>query len=139
MVDHVATTVQHMLHAWYLRAFSNPTTSRALQDVWFSSSHLRTSLLEIIPIGRICSSSVRGRYSRMTCPDTLQMSSHSASKRVHQQCGGFDGREISQWRVVSRIAALIIVGTAYNAYTGVCNLWDDQYGQPREKNKHTRH
>jgi len=63
----------------------------------------------------------------MMYPDTLQISSHSASKSVHQQCGGFEGSEISQWRVVNRIAALMIVGTAYNAYTGVCNLRDIQF------------
>jgi hypothetical protein len=74
----------------------------------------------------------------MRNPDTFQMSSHSASKSVHQQCGGFDGSEISQWRVVSNIAALIIVGTAYNAYTGVCNLGDVQARGPREKRKHIR-
>lgn len=113
---------------------------RVPQDAWFSSSHFRTSLLKIIPIGRSCSSSVRGRYNRMMYPDTLQMSSHSASKSVHQQCGGFDGSEIPQWRVVSKIAALIIVGTAYSAYTGVCNLGDIQ---PRTAKKgaqtRTRH
>ena len=96
------------------------------QDAPLSSSHFRTSFFEIIPMGRSCSSSVRGRYNRMMYPDTLQMSSHSASKRVHQQCGRFEGSAISQWRVVSSIAALIIVGTAYNAYTGVCNLGDVQ-------------
>ena len=123
----------------YTRLSTAPPT-RTPQEVRFSSSHVRTSLLEIIPIGRSCSSGVRGRYNRMRYPDTFQMSSHSASKRVHQQCGGFDGSEISQWRVVSNIAALIIVGTAYNAYTGVCNLGYVQVrAAERKAQTHTRH
>ena len=75
----------------------------------------------------------------MMYPDTLQMSSHSASKSVHQQCGGLEGSAISQWRVVSSIAALIMVGTAYNAYTGVWSLGgcSTQNGQD-EKNRHER-
>ena len=68
----------------------------------------------------------------MMYPDTLQMSSHSASKRVHQQCGDFEGSAIPQWRVVSSMAALMIVGTAYKANTGVCNLKNIQ---PRSSEK----
>lgn len=62
----------------------------------------------------------------MMYPDTFHMSSHSASNRVHQQRGDFEGRAILQCRAVSNIAALMTVGTAYNAYTGVCNLGDVQ-------------
>ena len=68
------------------------------------------------------SSTVRSRYNRMICPQTIHTSSQGASNRSHQQLGGVDGSEIPRWRVARRMAALTMVGTAYIAYTGVCRL-----------------
>lgn len=92
---------------------------RLHQGTRFSSSHWRTPFLETIPITRVWSSALRYRYKRMTYPQTLQTSSHSASNSSHQRLLGDDGREMPRCREESKIAALTIVGTAYRVYTGV--------------------
>jgi hypothetical protein len=86
------------------------------------SSHCRKSFLLNSPIISMLSAVVRSRYNRMMCPHTLHKSSHSTSNNSHQQFSGLEGKDIPSRRVVSRIAALTTVGTAYKAYTGVCNL-----------------
>lgn len=96
------------------------------------SSHCRKSFLLNSPIISIRSAVVRSRYNRMMCPHTLHKSSHSTSNNSHQQFSGLEGRDIPSRRVVSRIAALTTVGTAYKAYTGVCNLFSVQFA-PRQK------
>ena len=88
------------------------------------SSHCRKSFLVNSPIISICSAVVCSRYNRMMCPHTLHKSSHSTSNNSRQQLSGLEGKDIPSRRVVSRIAALTTVGTAYKAYTGVCNLFN---------------
>ena len=92
-----------------------------LVERWVSN-HWRTPFLATSPITRIRSSRDRSRYSRIIQPQTLHKSSHSASNSSHQQFSGADGRAMPRWRVVSKMEAHTMVGTEYNAYTGVCNL-----------------
>jgi hypothetical protein len=87
------------------------------------SSHCRMSFLLNSPKISIRSAVVCSRYNPMMCPHTLHKSSHSTSNNSHQQFSGLEGKGIPSRRVVSRIAALTTVGTAYKAYTGVCNLF----------------
>jgi hypothetical protein len=95
------------------------------------SSHCRKSFLLNSPIISISSAVVRSRYNRMMCPHTLHKSSHSTSNNSHQQFSELEGKEIPSRRVVSRMAALTTVGTAYKTYTGVCNLFSVQFA-PRQ-------
>ena len=100
------------------------------------SSHCRKSFLLNSPIISMLSAVVRSRYNRMMCPHTLHKSSHSTSNNSHQQFSGLEGKDIPSRRVVSRIAALTTVGTAYKAYTGVCNLFSVQFAPRQTAQKH---
>ena len=113
---------------------SSSIVKNTLLFIYFTlpSSHCRKSFLLNSPIISIRSAVVRSWYNRMTCPHTLHKSSHSTSNNSHQQFSGFEGNDIPSRRVVSRIAALTTVGTAYRAYTGVCNLLSVTSESPKE-------